>query len=104
MRGGLLGGLDRIKREARILHIATGLCCEAQVRVEGGVPSRQEARLNLSVLRQTSLADLLRRQGELLQRSGQGILAGGVLSNQLRSCQRRTSNGMAERLGLRLGR
>lgn len=103
MRSGLLRGLDRIKRKARVLHITTSFGSEAQVRVEGSVPPCQEARLNLSVLRQTSLANLFRRQGELLQRSGQGILAGGVLGDQLRSRQRRTSNGMAEGLGLRLG-
>lgn len=81
----LLARLDRVQHETGVLDVAPGLSRKHQVGVQRGVPSGQEARLDLSVLRQTGLADLLRGQSVLLQRRRQGVFAGGVLRQGLGS-------------------
>lgn len=98
----LLARLDRVQHQTGVLDVAPGLGREHQVRVERGVPSGQEARLDLSVLRQTGLADLLRRKGVLLERRRQRVLAGRVLRQRLRSRQRGAGDGVVEGLGLGL--
>lgn len=97
-------GLDRVEHEPGILHVLARLGRKHQVGVQGGVPASQEARLDLSVLRQTGLAHLLGSERVLLERGRQRVLTGMDLCQGLRSSQRGARDGMVKRLGLRFGR
>ena len=98
----LLGSLDRVQRETGVLNVLAGLGGEHQVGVEGGVPASQEARLDLGILGQTSLANLLLGQGVLLQGGGERVLALGALNQGLGAGKRGAGDRMVESLGLRL--
>ena len=98
----LLASLDRIQHKPGILNVLTRLGRKHQVGVERRVPASQEPRLDLSILRQTGLAHLLRSQGVFLQRVRQGVFAGSTLGQGLRSSQGGAGNGVVEGLGLGL--
>jgi hypothetical protein len=103
--GSLLVSLDGVERQTRVLNVAAGLARKRQVGVEGSIPARQKAGLDLSILGQTGLADLFKGQSVLFQRRRQGVLLGGcALRDQLRSGKRGTGDGMVKGLGLRLSR
>lgn len=96
--------LRGIKRQAALLDALARARGEHDVRVEGGVPASQEAALDLRVLRQAGLADALLRQGELLERRGERVLAGArvLLVQRLAAGQGRAGDGVGEGLGLGL--
>lgn len=98
----LLASLDRIQHKPGILNVLTRLGRKHQVGVERRVPTSQEPRLDLSILRQTGLAHLLRSQGVFLQRVRQGVFTGSTLGQSLRSSQGGAGNGVVEGLGLGL--
>lgn len=95
--------LDRIKRKPGLLNILTSTGREVEVGVQGGVPTGEEAALDLGVLRETSLANALGSECVLLESSSQGILASAsvVLVQHLTACQAGAGDGVAEGLGLR---
>ena len=99
-------GLDGIERQPRLLHTLAGARGEREVGVERGIPPGQEAALDLGVLRETSLADALLRQGVLLEGRGQRVLAGAavLLVQRLAARQAGAGEGVRKGLGLRLGR
>jgi hypothetical protein len=99
---GLFASLDGVKHQAGVLHILARLSSEHQVGVEGGIPAGQEARLDLSILGQTSLANLLLGQSILLQCSGKRVLALGALRERLGAGQGGTGDRVVEGLGLGL--
>jgi hypothetical protein len=98
--------LCRIEAQPRILNRLASASRKLDVRVQRCAPARQEAALDLGVLRQSRLADLLAGDGVLLETSCQRILAGrGLLRGEhVRGVDGGAGNGMAERLGLRLRR
>lgn len=100
----LFASLDRIKHQTGVLDVLTCLSSEHQVGVEGGVPTGQEAGLDLGILGQTSLADLLLGQGVLLQCSGKRILTLGALRKRLRASEGGAGDRVVESLGLGLCR
>lgn len=67
--------LRRVQAQPRILDGLARALCKHQVRVQRGAPAGQEAALDLRVLDQARLADLLARNGVLLQRRRQRVLA-----------------------------
>jgi hypothetical protein len=99
---GLFASLDGVKHQAGVLHILARLSSEHQVGVEGGIPAGQEAGLDLSILGQTSLANLLLGQSILLQCSGKRVLALGALRERLGAGQGGTGDRVVEGLGLGL--
>jgi hypothetical protein len=68
-------GLDGIQRQSSLLDILSRTRSKHQVRVEGCVPTSQEAALDLGILGQTCLADSLGSQSVLLKSGRKGILA-----------------------------
>lgn len=70
--GARLGG---IQAQARVLNVLASACSELDVGVECSTPAREEAALDLCVLRKTSLANLLAGDGVLLEGRSQRVLA-----------------------------
>lgn len=106
LEGGALGvGLDRVQGESGLFNILPGAGREHDVGVEGGVPAREEAALDLRVLRKTGLADALHGEGVLFEGGGQRVLAraGVVLVQGLARGKTGAGHGMAKGLGLGLG-
>lgn len=99
---GLFASLDRVKHQAGILNVLARLSSEHQVGVEGGVPAGQEAGLDLSILGETSLANLLLGQSILLQGSCKRVLALGALRECLGAGEGGTGDRVVEGLGLGL--
>lgn len=97
--------LRRIKQQSRVLDAPARSRRKHQVGVEGGVPSRQEASLDLCILREPSLANLLAGKSILLERGCERVLAGAgvLLLEELAAGQGGAGNGMSEGLGLGLG-
>ena len=94
--GGLFTGFDRIQRETSILDTLAGLGCEHQVGVQRRVPSSQEARLDLRILRQTRLADSLLGKSIFLQSSRKRIFAMAALRQGLRAGERSARDRVIE--------
>jgi hypothetical protein len=69
-------GLHGIEAQPGLLDILASTGRKVQVGVERRIPARQEALLDLRVLRKASLTHALRGQGVLLEPGGQGVLAG----------------------------
>lgn len=106
-KGAALGiRLCGIEAQARVLDGLAGAGRELDVGVERGAPAGEEAALDLGVLGQAGLADLLAGDGVLLEARGKRVLARARLlrGEHVRGIERGARNGVAERLGLRLGR
>lgn len=97
--------LRRIEQQSRVLDAPAGSRRKHQVGVEGGVPSRQEAGLDLCVLRESGLANLLTGKGILLERGCERVLAsaGVLLLEELAAGQGGAGNGVSKGLWLGLG-
>lgn len=97
--------LRRIEQKSRVLDAPARPRGEHQVGVEGGVPSRQEASLDLCVLREPGLANLLAGKSILLERGCERVLAGAgvLLLEELAAGQGSAGNGVGEGLWLGLG-
>ena len=98
--------LDGVERQARLLDRLARARRKHEVGVERRVPARQEAALDLRVLRQPRLAHPLHRQRVLFERRRQRVLARArvLLVQRLAARQTGPRDGVRERLGLRLGR
>lgn len=94
----------RIQAQSRVLDILASACRKLDVGVQRRTPAREEAALDLCVLRKTSLADLLGCDGVLLEGCGERVFArAGLLGcEHVRGVQGRAGDGMAECLGLGL--
>lgn len=99
---GLFASLDRVKHQAGVLNILARLSSEHQVSVKGGVPAGQEAGLDLSILGETSLANLLLGQSILFQGSCKRVLTLGALRECLGAGEGGTGDRVVEGLGLGL--
>lgn len=97
--------LRRIKQQSRVLDAPARPRREHQVGVKGSVPPRQEASLDLCILREPGLANLLAGKGILLERGRERVLAGAgvLLLEELAAGQGGAGNGVGEGLGLGLG-
>ena len=100
--GRALGSLCRIQHQSRVLDILPRLGREHQVRVQSRVPPRKEPALDLRILRQSRLANLLRRKRILLEPSCERVLVaiGVCLGQEVRTGEGCAGDRVVEGLGL----
>lgn len=105
LRGGRCRGLERVELEACALDVLARAGGGAERAVQRRAPAREEAVLHAAVLREARVAELLFREGEALQRAGEGVVPcrGRRRREQLRAGVGRAGERVVEGLGLRGG-